>query len=371
MSNSNGIITAPVSIEDVATTLGSGSRDLGTLCKHTNINVWSKYKPVRWNNKPGINLTSAEWWKAEDGSCGINFTNAKATDYAGIIAKFTSDKKNGWVHNPPTGGNYDYRLLDFENYKQDAEPMISSFNVDAKVAEGGVLHAYYDYNESETEEGVPASLKFSDIKADGTALLSSYAFGVVVTDSNGTYKGRALNGSGGLVEYSVVGLTLGSTYKAYPVLAKTAVDQFDEDVTNVFFTLPNAAPAEFKIVTKEESLGLVIELMATYTYTSGKASGISWTLTISNTGTSPYMFNTNTVRCRFTTSSESSSMVTGEQTATIANFTVSASTTATKTGSFTLDYSKYPNKEYYLMFYLNNGTFTKRTDVDAGDMPEA
>ena len=38
MAYSNGIITAPVSIDDVKQALGVGSNDLGTLCKSPQIN---------------------------------------------------------------------------------------------------------------------------------------------------------------------------------------------------------------------------------------------------------------------------------------------------------------------------------------------
>lgn len=45
--NSNsGIISDPVSIDDVKQVLGESSNDLATLCKNENINIWSKYKPI-------------------------------------------------------------------------------------------------------------------------------------------------------------------------------------------------------------------------------------------------------------------------------------------------------------------------------------
>ena len=45
--NSNsGIISAPVSIDDVKQALGESSNDLATLCKSENINIWSKYKTI-------------------------------------------------------------------------------------------------------------------------------------------------------------------------------------------------------------------------------------------------------------------------------------------------------------------------------------
>ena len=368
MPNNNGTITAPVSIADVGAAIGSSSTDLGTLCESSNIKMWSKYKPVRWKNKPFVN-TSSNWWKAEDGSCGIDFTNAKATTYSGIMALFTSDGKNGWKYNPPTGGDYDYRLLDFENYMHSAQPMIGGIYVPAKVAVGGILGVSYDYNEGETEDGVPASLTFDDIDAvDGSGnkvKLSSYKFGIVVADMNGNYKGRVLNGTGGMVEYDVTGLTLGSSYKAYPVLSQKSLGQYDGDVTNVMYTLPNVTPQTFAVVSKAEAQGLVIELLAWYTYTSGKASGVSWTLNVTNTNSNgSKTFSGNTIQCRFTTSSEGSSLSDGEFSTTIANFSVTAGNVASKSGSFSLKYTTYPNKQYYIMLYLNNSEFSERMDVE-------
>nr|UWD67985.1 MAG: hypothetical protein [Bacteriophage sp.] len=45
-NSENGIISAPVSIDDVKQALGESSNDLATLCKSKNINIWSKYKPI-------------------------------------------------------------------------------------------------------------------------------------------------------------------------------------------------------------------------------------------------------------------------------------------------------------------------------------
>ncbi len=39
--------TAGISTSLVASTIGAGSNDVGTLCTHSNVNMWSKRKPVR------------------------------------------------------------------------------------------------------------------------------------------------------------------------------------------------------------------------------------------------------------------------------------------------------------------------------------
>lgn len=46
MSTSNGKITAPVTILDIAQTIGVASDDLGRLSTSNNVNKWSRYKPI-------------------------------------------------------------------------------------------------------------------------------------------------------------------------------------------------------------------------------------------------------------------------------------------------------------------------------------
>ena len=46
MSTSNGKITAPVTIGDIARTIGVASGELGQLCTSEKINKWSRYKPI-------------------------------------------------------------------------------------------------------------------------------------------------------------------------------------------------------------------------------------------------------------------------------------------------------------------------------------
>lgn len=50
-NSESGIISAPVSIDDVKQALGESSNDLATLCKSENINIWSKYKPISYKDE--------------------------------------------------------------------------------------------------------------------------------------------------------------------------------------------------------------------------------------------------------------------------------------------------------------------------------
>ena len=46
--------TIKISTDLVGTTLGTSSRDVGTLCTHPAINMWSRYKPIKKNKVTGL-----------------------------------------------------------------------------------------------------------------------------------------------------------------------------------------------------------------------------------------------------------------------------------------------------------------------------
>ena len=153
--NSNtGIISAPVSIDDVKQALGESSNDLATLCKSENINIWSKYKPISCKGE------FKEYPIREDSDekatssyskytcvvrCGMNipmdtYKNLR-NNYGGEgfaingCYKLYVDNiygKNGGIsadtttmvsgkHFPKGGANSPYRLGDFRNYNSKAK----------------------------------------------------------------------------------------------------------------------------------------------------------------------------------------------------------------------------------------------------------
>lgn len=153
--NSNsGIISAPVSIDDVKQALGESSNDLATLCKSENINIWSKYKPIsckgdfkeypiREDSEETVSSSYSYYNCAV--RCGMNipidtYRNLyndyggegfaiNACEYfyvdnvygrSGGIRGDTSTVVSG-KHFPKGGTNSPYRLGDFRNYNAKAE----------------------------------------------------------------------------------------------------------------------------------------------------------------------------------------------------------------------------------------------------------
>lgn len=114
MANSGGHISKPISVEDVASVLGVNSTDIGTLCRSTKINKWSKYKPIRNNTNFGI-LNESEFKEA---NYGFNIPR-----YSSAITLKNSLASAGWIYQYANGI---YRLTDFNNYSHRAPKILPS-----------------------------------------------------------------------------------------------------------------------------------------------------------------------------------------------------------------------------------------------------
>ena len=152
-NSENGIISAPVSIDDVKQALGESSNDLATLCKSENINIWSKYKPIsckgdfkeypiREDSEEIVTSSYSKYTCVV--RCGMNipmdtYKNLR-NNYGGEgfaingcnnLYKDNVYGNNGYIHDntstsvsgkhfPKGGVNSPYRLSDFRNYDSKA-----------------------------------------------------------------------------------------------------------------------------------------------------------------------------------------------------------------------------------------------------------
>lgn len=152
-NSDSGIISAPVSIDDVKQALGESSNDLATLCKSENINMWSKYKPISCKGefkeypiredsdekatssyskytcvvRCGMNIPidtykNLRYNYGEEGfaikACN-NLHKDNVYGNNGYISDNTSTSVSG-KHFPKGGANSPYRLGDFRNYNSKA-----------------------------------------------------------------------------------------------------------------------------------------------------------------------------------------------------------------------------------------------------------
>lgn len=153
-NSDSGIISAPVSIDDVKQALGESSNDLATLCKSENINIWSKYKPINCKGEfkeypiredSEETVTSSYSYYTCAVRCGMNipidtyrnlYNNYGGEGFAINACKNlyidniygrnggnpddTSNVVSG-KHFPKGGVNSPYRLSDFRNYNAKAK----------------------------------------------------------------------------------------------------------------------------------------------------------------------------------------------------------------------------------------------------------
>lgn len=153
-NSDSGIISAPVSIDDVKQALGESSSDLATLCKSENINIWSKYKPISCKGdfkeypiiedseetvtssyshyncvvRCGMNIPMDTYRNLYNNYGGegfaINACENLYKDNVYGIDGYTRDNTNTVVsgkHFPKGGANSPYRLSDFRNYNAKAK----------------------------------------------------------------------------------------------------------------------------------------------------------------------------------------------------------------------------------------------------------
>lgn len=152
-NSETGIISAPVSIDDVKRALGESSNDLATLCKSENINIWSKYKPISCKGefkeypiredsdekatssyskftcvvRCGMNIPMDTYKNLRNNYGGEGFAIKACNNLYkdnvygnnGYISDNTSTMVSG-KHFPKGGANSPYRLSDFRNYSSKA-----------------------------------------------------------------------------------------------------------------------------------------------------------------------------------------------------------------------------------------------------------
>lgn len=139
-----------VSTTVVGQELGVATRNVRELCTSSNINKWSKHKPVKFN---GDTQANPNWYKANDGFCGLSVGWSSASD-SSLTNLVNAYKAGTWNYIPPTGGpTYPYRLGDFRGYNHKAVPFIgtklkkgSEFKVNLMVTKALTFNAYYNFD---------------------------------------------------------------------------------------------------------------------------------------------------------------------------------------------------------------------------------
>lgn len=124
MSVDRGIIVAPVTIDDVKQVLGESTNDLAALCRSSNINMMSKYKPVPLNRtfvEDSLNADKRTWTSKDGTGWWIGNPNIGDGVFGMRIVNDVQQAKElgRWTYNKPTGtSEAPYRLTPFAFTKE-------------------------------------------------------------------------------------------------------------------------------------------------------------------------------------------------------------------------------------------------------------
>ena len=126
-----------ISVAIVKAELGASTNDVGWLCIHPNINMWSRWKPISLNKVEGIvaaDLISANF--------GLTIQS-----YETVASLLTAiDAGAGFTYIRPSGGaSSPYRIGDFRTYDHDAYPSVRVSTAPTTITKGSAFYDNVDY----------------------------------------------------------------------------------------------------------------------------------------------------------------------------------------------------------------------------------
>lgn len=189
MSVSNGIISAPVSIDNVKSVLAESSNDLATLCKSDNINKWARYKPIKYNClfKP----TEEQRKEVNYGISNIPYYRLLGVMTQDVINNSMQNATNistldtriePWHYQQPIGGYASpYRLGDFDGYFANASAPIGAITeTEINSSLSGKVSVVFNKNTDTV-----SSLTFNDLASDKD--FSNQYLGLCLSDGNKSF----------------------------------------------------------------------------------------------------------------------------------------------------------------------------------------
>lgn len=355
MSNASGIISSPVNqktdVQYVLTGSTSGSVALSALCTHANINIWSKYKPVRWS---GTTRTST-WWKGYHSNCGLEpfFVN-DAVD----LPQYIDGGRNGWTYYAPTGGTYPYRLLDFNGYNHNAQAPVRGFRIGPTTVSnrsGSTFGAWIMAVIASDNE-----LNFSDINdmQNGFFAIACFRSGsnyptVVVNDVRMGTEGETA------IEVDCGGWTTG-TYTIYPMMANSRDGDW-------FYTIPNTTYSTLTVQSNAQIIAITVVSKTIQNRTTARIGVL-----IQNNGSSSVTLTNNSWRTRPYTEGEDNPLTSDDNSGSLSDVTVAANSSESIQFTATMTRTAY-EAGCILYVWFNSGAYrgdAQLTNIGGGDNPE-
>ena len=231
-----------VSIADIQQATDSNANDIGQLATGNLINKWAKYKPVKQSgldfpserNSDFTWKSTATWWKAYNGQCGMTFTTfpSLGTNTMSTSGTFFHDLLAGdlgWGYEKPTGGinSYPYRFFDFLYYSRYAPKPVTGVYDNLRISSSGNLTVQLDEARAQNNLGI----QLSDLVISNSSV-SGWYVGVLIWYSNSSgeytfaFSQNTLGGNGSLdVEFTNMNFFGGKNVKIVPFLASARANQ--------------------------------------------------------------------------------------------------------------------------------------------------
>lgn len=285
MSNSNGVISAPVNTDDVSSVIGENSHDVATLCMSQKINGYAKYKPEAVGDQTELSLEMRK---------NNNFGLVPQAFYNGKTALINAVKNGtfngGWKYVRP-GENHWKRLTDFVGYNHNARsPFGDLLPGTFIISSDTTRHLYIPASPPPPDED---ALNLSDFQMSGYNYKNWY-FGVLLYNTSNTLMATTTTDlSNPQADWQVdfgntVGVSYKGTYKGVPFLASKP------------FTLNGAEPSDLRLIgvgnqgveIKLETTTDQYPLIVACSYPDMNVNQISYTVQIvNNTSTSKTFSN--------------------------------------------------------------------------------
>ena len=297
MAHSNGRIyidttTTPhrgVEIADLQQVLGRGTGDLGLLCSDqewydtgnldgqgnpiyalrpvNRINKWAKYKPVK---QSGLDFASqrnsdftwkstANWWKAHNGQCGMSFTTFSQLYVSNDpfnVNSFLRKLKDGdlqWTYEAPTGGinQYPFRMFDFLQYDHNAPKPVSGVYDNLQLYDNGKLTVQLD----ESRAGESLGIQLSDLVINNASTDNWYVGMLIYKNDNlfqFAFSTQTIGNGGNSVEFT--GMTnFAGQVTIVPFLSSVRSDQGTDPGAGTFLSC-DVAPQTVTIRAEQQNI---------------------------------------------------------------------------------------------------------------------
>lgn len=241
------LATTGITTSAVGNALGTSSRSVSALCTHSNINKWSKKKPVEISS--ATPNRSSNWYIGDNGCCGFKQDTIYFTNVGALITAYNNNAT--YQYQPPTGYK---RLADFGGYEHNAKCPIYSVDVEGIIYADSTSSNIAVTVNMNTDVNTNTNLLLNDLIPSNLVDVDEAYFGCIIsyggryyikTNSEKIGSTDALNfyyvevkGS----EFSTVG-----THKIYPVISTKPYTSLTTSMSGTrFIAIPKGTGGTFE-----------------------------------------------------------------------------------------------------------------------------